>query len=591
MDNTHDKGDSQVVKRRMVGSCAASLGLVLLTGFGIDSPTSVAASTVKGATVVVAEQPQSPPNWFFPVINAPDFFALNLQIEFLMYRPLIYLNSNSSVNYQRSLATHISTNASGTRYVITLGDKYRWSNGRPVTAQDVVWTVELMKAASTPHSPWVFGGLGSGGMPNDWKSVSARGSRTVVIELAHPANPEWFIHNGLTQIFPVPQATWDRYPTNMMRELKFIESVGNTPTSRYYDVVDGPFRFDKWEPNDYWELVPNRHFGGHKATIGHLIFQYEGSSSAEFAALKDGAVSVGYLPASMIKLRNELPNDAISSSYLFAMNYVVPNLSPKAPGGIGKVFSQLYVRQALEMGIDQAGIIKTLYHGYGVPTDGPIPPKPASPYYDRALNQNPYRYNPTRGRALLEAHGWHMKHGVMTKGSQTLAFNLLYASGSLTEADTVQLLKSDWAQEGVRVTLEQMPFDQLFAELSQSDPSKWQMGYWGTGLEYQYNYYPTGGSMFAPNGEYNQSGYVSTTAKSLIDQTYLPGSAATIQRRMDAYQLYIAHQLPVLWMPWLPSGYSRVIGLNVHALTVHGTVKTFNPVTNYMYANYWTVSS
>ena len=475
-------------------------------------------------------------------------------------------------------------------YVITLGDKYKWSNGDPVTAQDVVFTVDLMKAASQPNAPWVFGGVGSGGMPNDWQSITADGPHTVTIQLAHPANPDWFIHNGLTQIFPVSKAVWDRYPHNMTQELKFIASVGNTPTSRYYDVVDGPFRFLKWQPNNYWEMVPNTHFGGHKASIARLIFQYEGSPSSEFVGLRQGTVSVGYLPSSMWKARHELPGDVLSSSYLFAMNYIVPNLNSAAPDGMGKVLSHLYVRRALEMGIDQQGIINTLYHGYGVPTDGPIPPKPVSPYYDTALNTPPYAFNPAGGKALLESHGWRLVNGVMTRGSQKLALTLLYAAGSVTESDTMQLIKSDWAQEGVQITLQQVPFDQLFAELSQSDPSKWQLGYWGTGLEYQENYYPTGGSMFATNGEYNQSGYVSAEANQLIAKTYLPGTSSQIHSRLDAYQMYIAQQLPVLWMPWLPSGNSRVIGLNVHAKSVHGTVRTFNPVTNYMYANYWTVS-
>lgn len=568
---------------------AGTCGVSLLALAGCGSTVSHTA-TASAATVVVAEQPQSPPNWFFPVINAPDFFALNLQIEFLMYRPLIYLDKNNVVDYSKSLASHISVNANGTRYVITLSHKYKWSNGQPITAKDVVFTVDLMKAASQPNAPWVFGGLGSGGMPTDWKSVSADGTDTVIVQLARPANPQWFIHNGLTQIFPVPESVWDRYPNNMTQELKFIESVANTPTSKYFDVVDGAFRFLKWQPNNYWELVPNPHFGGHKATIGRLLFQYEGSSSSEFAGLRNGSISVGYLPASMIKDRAELSHDKFSSSYLFAMNYIVPNLSPKAPGGIGKALSLLYVRQALEMGINQRGIIETLYHGYGVPTDGPIPSKPRTPFYDAALNRSPYPYNPKRGKLLLEAHGWKMVGGVMTKGSEKLAMTLLYASGSLTEANTVQLIKSDWAKEGVQITLEQMPFDQLFAELSQSDPTKWQMGYWGTGLEYQFNYYPTGGSMFSPTGEYNQSGYVSQRATALINETYLPGSPAQIRSRLDAYQLYIAKALPVLWMPWLPSGYSRVIGLNVHADNVHGTVRTYNPVTNYLYANDWTVT-
>lgn len=570
----------------------AVAGTLSLTLAGCGAIKNAAHSpSVPGATVVVAEAPQTPPSWFFPVINATDFTELNVQMEFLMYRPLIYLTKNNRVDYARSLASHITVNPQGSTYVITLGNRYRWSNGRPVTAQDVVFTVNLMKAASQPNAPWVFGGLGSGGMPDDWQSVTAQGAHTVVVHLAHPANPVWFIHNGLSQVFPVPQSVWDKYPENMNKELQMILAAGNTPTNPLYHVIDGPFKFLKWQPNEYWAFVPNPHFGGHKASIAHLIFQYEASSSAQFVGLRNGTISVGYLPPSMWNARKDLTHDVLSSSYLFAMNYIAPNLNPKAPGSIGAAFSHLYVRQALEMGIDQKGIIQALYHGEGVATDGPIPPKPATAFYDPSLETPVYPFDPSRGKALLKEHGWRLVNGVMSKGGQSLKLTMLYASGSVTETDLMQVLKSDWAREGIQVSLQSMPLNQVFGEVSQSDPTRWQMGYWGTGLAYQYNYYPTGGSMFATGGAYNDSGYTNLKANQLIHETYLPGTTAQIQERMDAYQEFVAHQLPVLWMPWFPSGYARVIGLNVHARTVHGTVKYFNPVTDYLYANYWTVSS
>ena len=59
---------------------------------------------------------------------------------------------------------------------------------------------------------------------------------------------------------------------------------------------------------------------------------------------------------------------------------------------------------------------------------------------------------------------------------------------------------------------------------------------------------------------------------------------------MYAYETYAAQQLPVLWMPWFPQGYARVVGFSEHAQNIHGTVSTFNPVTDYLYANYWTIS-
>lgn len=573
----------------ILSSVLVSVGAVGLAGCG--SSRSASAQPVKAATVVVAMTPQSSPNWFFPVISSTSYTEINTQVQYLMYKPLIDLNKENQVSYATSLAKSIHYNAQGTEYTITLGSKYKWSNGSPVTAQDVVFTWDIIKAAAANGAPWVYGASGSGGVPSDWKSVVAAGSHTVVITLDKSANPQWFIHNGLSQITPVPESVWNKYPTNMTQELKYILKVSNSPTNAAYDVVDGPFKFDSWQPNDYWSLVPNPSYGGHKATIGKLEFAYEASASSDFAGLKTGTVDVGYLPASLWKTKNQLAStDDFSSSYLFGMNYLLLNMDPKAPGGIGTVFQHRYVREALEMGIDQQGIIDSLYHGLGVATDGPVPSQPKTAFYDNALNVPPYPYNPAQGEKLLESHGWHLVNGVMTKHGQKLEFPFIYVSASQTIANMAQLLKTDWAREGIQVSLQSLPLDELLGEAVPASANKWAMAYWGAGWTYQLDYYPTGGNLFATNAGENSGSYNSKTMDALIQATYEPGTPQQIQSRMDAYEAWGAKDLPVLWMPWLPQGYAREIGLNVHAKNVHGTVSTFNPVTDFLYAQYWTVS-
>ncbi|AUW93584.1 peptide ABC transporter substrate-binding protein [Sulfobacillus sp. hq2] len=569
---------------------ASAMGLVAIGLSGCGAATSASAHK-SAATVVVAMTPQSSPNWFFPVISSTSYTEINAQVQYLMYKPLINLNKTNEVDYATSLAQRIRYNPEGTQYTITLGTRYKWSNGQPVTAQDVVFTWDLIKAAAANGAPWVYGASGSGGVPSDWKTVKAVGTHTVVITLNKPANPQWFIHNGLSQITPVPKSVWDKYPGSMTQELKYILKVSNSPTNPAYDVVDGPFKFQSWQPNDYWAFVPNPSYGGHKATIGKLEFAYESSASSEFTGLKTGTVDVGYLPPSLWNTKKELASiDDFSTSYLFGMNYLLLNMNPKAPGGIGRVFQHRYVRQALEMGIDQKGIIDSLYHGLGVATDGPVPAVPHTAFYDPALNTPLYPYNPVAGEKLLEEHGWSLVNGVMTKNGQKLAFPFIYVSGSQTVANMAQLLKTDWAKEGIQVSLQSLPLDELLGEAVPASAGRWAMAYWGAGWTYQLDYYPTGGNLFASGAGENSGSYDSRTMNALIQATYEPGTPTQIQSRMDAYEQWAAKDLPVLWMPWFPQGYAREVGLNVHAKNVHGTVSTFNPVTDFLYAQYWTVS-
>lgn len=563
----------------------SSLVLSLISA-GCGNQTSAPTKTVvKGGTAVIALAPQTSPNWFFPIRAVGFGSDVNMQVENLMYKPLLDITPTDGIDFAHSLVSSITVSHNDTVFTLHLSSRYRWSNNQPITAQDVLfaWNLIQTTSSSNPHLPWSHAGSGVGGIPELWKNVSAINPTTVQITLKSSVNPIWFEHNGLAQITPLPVAVWDKYPHNIIKELAYIKSVANSPGAEPYHVVDGPYQFASMEPNNNWTFIPNPHYGGHKSSLAKVIFQYETSPQAEFEGLKTGTITVGYLPSSLWNSRTQLHNDTLTTAYLFGFNYLQPNLNPEAPGGLGKAFDSRYVREALQMGINQPGIISTFYHGYGVVEDSPIPSEPPTHFYDSQLKSPLYPYNPQAGKQLLEKHGWHMVNGVMTKGSTRLAFTLTYVSGSNTVSDIAQLLKSSWAKEGIAVTLQSQPFDQIIAQANQSDPSKWNMVWWGGGWTYEPDFYPTGGGLFKTGAGANFGGYHSSVMDQLITKTYEPGTPHQIQQRLDAYQKWAAQDLPVLWMPWTPS-------FNVHANTLHGSVKTFNPVSDLYSPNYWTLS-
>lgn len=568
-----------MAKIRTLALTAAGLGMTL-AGCGTQAPSSAAVATKAPTTVVMALPVQTSPDWFFPVLASTAFIDVNSQMNFLMYKPLVYISKTDGVDYQKSLAQSITYNASGTRYVITLSHKYKWSNGQPVTSQDVVFTWNIMDAASQNNAVWSYGGAGGGGVPADFQSVTADGPDKVIVTLVHPENQTWFIHNGLAQIIPVPASVWDKYPTNMTAELNYIKSIANIPTAKPYSVVDGPFKFSQMAPNDYWTFVPNPAYGGHRATIKKLEFQYETSTSNEFAGLKTGIVDVGYLPPSLWNSRSALTGDRFWSAYPFGFNMARVNQSPLAEGGLGPVFSQRYVRAALEMGINQQGIIDSFYHGQGVVEDSPVPSEPPTEFYDPALKNPPYPFNPEAGQKLLEAHGWSLVNGVMTKNGVKLAFPLIYTAGSNTVADIVQLVKSDWAKEGIQVSLVPEQFDNV-VQTMHGNPSKWDAAFWGGGWTYQPDYYPTGGELFASGAAANAGHYDSPTMNRLIQASYQPGTPQQTKQALFAYEAWAAHDIPYLWFPWTAQ-------FNETANAVQGVQSTYNPITDLYYPNYWT---
>lgn len=564
-----------------------SLAMVA-AGCGSAAKTTASGPSHTRATVVMAMEPLVAPNWFFPVFSSTAYTVTNLQATALMYKPLLDITKTDAINYAHSLVKPISVNKTDTQFTLTMNPKYRWSNGQPITARDVVFDWDIIKAASQSGAVWGYGGAGIGGVPKDWQSVTAPNSHTVIITTTKPVNPVWFIHNGIGQLEPVPASAWDKYPTNINRELRFIQSVANSPNNPVYRIVDGPYRFENYQPNNFWEWVPNPHYDGKRSSIGHFMLKYETSTAAEFTQLKSGAVNVGYLSNSLWKSRGDLTNDTVDVSYLFGFSSFYLNQNPKAPGGLGPVFAQQYVREALQMGVNQPGIIRGIYHGHGVVSYGPVSSQPRSIFYNPALSTPAYPYNPTAGKKLLESHGWREVNGVMTKHGIALKFTVNYISGSTSTTNMMAYIQSSWAKEGIKVTLDAEPLDTVVALGNQSDPTKWNMA-GPMDWTYEPDYYPSGGGLYATGAGSNGGDYNSAAANAIIAKIYEPGTARQATARLFAYEAFIHRANPVLFLPWLAGSYQAIGFLLVHAKDVHGTYSTFNPISDLLYPNYWTV--
>ena len=104
---------------------------VALVGCG---PTAASSSIAPHKPVVIALAPLQEPNWFFPVVSATAYTITNLDFVALGYKPLLDITASDRIDYSKSIATHLSVTHNDTVFTITLGSRYKWSNGQPVTA-------------------------------------------------------------------------------------------------------------------------------------------------------------------------------------------------------------------------------------------------------------------------------------------------------------------------------------------------------------------------------------------------------------------------------------------------------------------------
>ena len=548
------------------------------------APSTFAASGSTGGIVEFALPSQTNLNWFLPITNAADDSVYNTQFVDQLFKPLLWINNDYTINWKSSVAQKITYNTAGTVYHVFLNKKWKWSNGQPVTSKDLMFTWKVVQAASAQNapSPWPFVGVGTGDIPNGIKNIVANNKYEVTITLDKPANQQWFIYNGIIQLVPMPSAVWDKYK-NITQEIKYL---GNNASNPMFDtVVDGPFKVQSGTPNQSWVLVPNSSYAGHKSTVSKIVFNFEASNTAELAAIRTGSINVGYLDQSQLGSERALTSmgDKVTPVYSFGIFWTEMNMWPGTP--FKNVFDQLYVRQALQMGMDNAGISKDIYKGYAIPLFGPIPSVPKTTFLDTTLAAKPpYSFNIAKGKQLLESHGWKMVNGIMTKGSQKLKLTMMYVSGSTSSTDAAEVMKEDLGTMGVSVTLKPVPFSTFLTITSNKKDSSWQLAV-GSGWDYNGpGFYPTGGQLFAstaPSG----TGFSNAQEDALINATHIP--YATPQETMKhffAYEDYTAKELPFLWG-------QNVATLEVTAPTVHNVLKYLDAATAFPQMQYWTVSS
>ncbi len=256
--------------------------------------------------------------------------------------------------------------------------------------------------------------------------------------------------------------------------------------------------------------------------------------------------------------------------YGWAINYFPYNFNSTGDGGnAGKIFNQLYFRQAVQYLVDQPLYISRLAKGYGAPTYGPVPTTPANSFASSYEKDNPYPYNPTKAKSLLTDHGWKIvENGTDTcekpgtgsgecgkgipKGAK-LAFDLQYATGSTITDEMMSAEKSSWSSAGINMNVTTATFNTVIGNAVPCPKGcSWQMENWGAGWIFAPDFYPSGEEIFASGAGSNSGNYVDATNDKLIKQSYQTNASLT------AYENYLAKNLPVIWQPNIANPISEI---------------------------------
>ncbi|WP_298338825.1 ABC transporter substrate-binding protein [Ferrimicrobium sp.] len=581
---------------------AALAGSMLLAACGSTSSAKPQSTTTKkGGIAYYAEAAGANPNYILPLTSGAEFSIANLaQFQILMYRPLYFFGQGdkAEINYNLSIGNAPVYSNNDKTVTITL-KKYQWSDGQPVTSNDVIFWMNLLKANKVDWGAYV-----PGDFPDNVVSYSAPNASTVVFHLNQSYSPTWFTYNELSQITPLPLA-WDTTSLSTPLPNPSTTSIADMTTARaqavykflnaqaqdlstyasspIWSVVDGPWKLASFSSAGHAVFVPNTKYSGPvKPSLSEFVELPFTSDSAEFNVLRAGnnAVTYGYLPNS----------DASQKSYVESIGY---NVEPWTEFGFsywnmnfnnptcGPVFKQLYIRQALQHLVDQPAWITSFLHGDAVPNYSPVPVTPSNPFADAASRTDHYPYSTSAAKNLLTSHGWKMVNGVMTcesPGSSAtecgagiskglaLNLNLEYYSGSNSLTEEMTAYASAAKQAGINVILSSANGNTVFADEAPCTPTqpscKWEMILAGT-WEYSPDNYPTGGELFASGAGSNYGNYQSSEANALIAATH---TSSDPQAALDAYQNFMAKELPDIYRP-LPDAAISLISNKLGGVT------------------------
>jgi peptide/nickel transport system substrate-binding protein len=574
------KHERQALSRRSTGALVTVVLSAVAISFAIATQSSAGTNRV-GATRVVkfALPPSSPPTAIFPVLSAAQYSNVNLnQFTKLMFLPLYWVGKGNTVlalDSQRSIANPPVWSNNGRTVTVSL-KHYMWSNGTPVTARDVEFWNNLVKANKTE-----YGGYVPGGYPDNIVKTTIVNPSTIRFQLNRVYNHTWFLFNELSQISPLP-AAWDKTSASgragqadltpvgakavfndLETQTKDLATYATNPT---WQIVDGPWRLKSFDTTGRADFVPNTKFSGPiKPRISEFIEVPYTSATAEINDIRSGqGPDIGYVPLTDLKQIGSLKSHGyqVAPWVDWNMNFMAINFNNPT---LGPLFKQLYIRQALQYVMNQPLLVKAAYGGFAWPDYGPVPPKPDNSFVSSYARNNPYPFSTAAASTLLDHHGWKVTGGTRQcvnpgtgpsqcgagiKSGAKLSFNLLFASENPPLKAAMQEYQSAAGQAGIAINLSEAPILTVFGDISPCHGAKctWQIANYGIGWTYFPDYYPTGDFNFLTGAGSNFGGYSDPTADKLIRQT-LYATPATAQAALDKYQNYLAKNLPWIWQP------------------------------------------
>ena len=450
------------------------------------------------------------------------------------------------------LAASWAVSADGLSYTFVLRQGLRWSDGLPLTLDDVLFSVELLQSPDFPGDP---------DLSVLWGHVVVAKLNANTLKLTLPEANAPFLE----------QLVFYVQPAHVFAPAVASELGRNPANVRL--VGAGPFMLKELISNSDGTLqeavlTPNPNHYGPLPMLESVRMRFVPDESAALSALRDGAVmGVGGAPSDAVAAMLADPKIQLYSAPVPKFGVIYLNQRNAAVD----FFGEKKVRQALLLGLNRQGFVDQTLQGQGIVARGLV----SEGTWAHKPDMQTVAFEPKRAAELLAVANWQLPVEALAgtdgytreKQSKRLAFTLTAADDELGRT-LGKFAVDSWKELGVQATLQLVPAADLYGSVlpgrqfeavlamvsleSSADPDPylfWHQTEIDTGLNY--------------------SGYDNRAISELLERARVSPSIAVRARLYDSFQARFAYETPalILYQPVYSYAVSRQVrGVQIDVL-------------------------
>ncbi len=352
------------------------------------------------------------------------------------------------------LAESWVASADGKTYTYTLREGLQWSDGTPLTAEDVAYTINRSR-----DEEWYnhFSTV---------KNLTAKALDERTVEISSSVNDPKL---PTMDVYLLPKHVWEGYDAKAILKYDGVNDVGS-----------GPFVLDETKRGQFWSMKANPSYWGGKPDVDKIIFRVFNNADAMVAALKRGEIDVAH----------DIPNSSVEDLRGTEGIVVVvgeqggfDELALNGGSGLEKPHPALLdpkVRLAVAHSIDKQTLVDRVLVGLGRPATT-ISPSASPDWIPDLPESEQIAFDLDEANRLLDEGGYEDTDGdgvrEMPGGGEPLDFTYLVNTESQTAGQVADFM-SGWLKEvGIAITQKPMDENRLYTEIAKADYDLFQWGW------------------------------------------------------------------------------------------------------------------